>query len=54
MNPKFSVGEVVIINCPKLPEFHGTEHVVTEIAEVTFEQHNNKVLLCYTLDFTYE
>ncbi|MNW01211.1 hypothetical protein D3C71_1968160 [compost metagenome] len=54
MNPKFKIGETIIIACKILPEFDGTEHVITDIAEVTFPNHNNRKLLCYTLDFTYE
>lgn len=54
MNPKYSVGEVVVINCPILPDLHGTEHSITEICEVTFSDHNNTVLLCYKLGFTFE
>lgn len=54
MSPKFNVGEVVIINCPILPELHGTEHTVVEICEVTFSDHDNTTLLCYKLGFTFE
>lgn len=54
MNPKFSVGERVILVCQDLPQFNGTEHTITEIKEVVFTQHNNEKLLCYELGFSYE
>lgn len=54
MNPKFSIGEAVIIDCKALPEFDGTEHTITDISLVTFSDHNNTELLCYKLGFTYE
>lgn len=53
MKPKFSVGETVIVVCKDLPQFDGTAHVITDISEVTFTDHN-VTMLCYKLGFTYE
>lgn len=52
MNAKFSVGETVIINCEDLPQFNGTEHVVTQVEMVHFKNHDI-TLICYKLGFTY-
>lgn len=54
MTPKFKLGESVIIVCPYLPQFDGTEHTITDIKLVTFSDHNNIKLLCYELGFSYE
>lgn len=54
MNPKFSVGERVVIVCKELPQFDGTEHTITEIKEVTFTNHGNVKLLCYELGFSFK
>lgn len=55
MNPKFKIGDEVIIVCDVLPQLNHTQHVITGIELVTFNHPiPNQTLICYSLGFTYE
>lgn len=55
MNPKFKVGDEVIIVCDDPKQFNHTEHVITGVEIVTFTENiPHETLICYTLGFTYE